>query len=98
MFGQWNILPHAIGAIDGTSHHIVRPEEDQGTYYSGHRSLKVVCISGYSASMKVSIYNKNNVAMLVLLRIIVNDVKLVQAFVTLEALITRKEAKNNPLI
>ena len=22
VFGQWNILPHAIGTIDGTSHHI----------------------------------------------------------------------------
>ena len=38
MFGQWNILPRAIG----TSHHIERPEDDQGTYYSEHHSLHCI--------------------------------------------------------
>ncbi|KAL4232432.1 hypothetical protein ACF0H5_007125 [Mactra antiquata] len=36
--GIWDKLPMAVGAIDGTSHRIYRPEvESQYLYYSGHR-------------------------------------------------------------
>lgn len=36
--GNWPKLPDAVGAIDGTSHHIYRPNvEPQALYYSGHR-------------------------------------------------------------
>ena len=42
MFGQWNLLPHAIGTIDGTFHYIQHLEDEQGTYYSGHHSLHCI--------------------------------------------------------
>ena len=38
MRGIWEDLPDAVAAIDGTSHHIYRPQtEPQALYYSGHR-------------------------------------------------------------
>lgn len=38
MHGVWEKLPDAIGAIDGTSHHIYRPQNElQQLYYSGHK-------------------------------------------------------------
>ena len=38
--GNWPDIPHALGAIDGTSHEIYRPStEPQHLYYSGHRNM-----------------------------------------------------------
>ena len=43
MAGGWTKLPMAVGAIDGTSHRIYRPEiEPQEQYYSGHRCFHCV--------------------------------------------------------
>ncbi len=35
--GIWKRIPNAVGAIDGTSHPIYRPTNNQQDYYSGHR-------------------------------------------------------------
>ena len=36
--GRWPKIPSALGAIDGTSHRILRPRsDDQTSVYSGHR-------------------------------------------------------------
>lgn len=40
--GRWRRLPEAVGAIDGTSHEIYIPQEDQHLYYSGHRSYHCI--------------------------------------------------------
>ena len=39
----WEKIPAAVGAIDGTSHEIYRPsDEDQAIYYSGHRQYHAI--------------------------------------------------------
>ena len=38
MQGQWSNSHVAVGAIDGTSHHIYRPVDHQRQFYSGHRN------------------------------------------------------------
>jgi DDE superfamily endonuclease/Helix-turn-helix of DDE superfamily endonuclease len=35
--GAWRRIPMAVGAIDGTSHEIYRPVQNQEQFYSGHR-------------------------------------------------------------
>jgi hypothetical protein len=40
--GNWNKIPVAVGAIDGTSHEIYRPKEDQEQFYSGYRSFHCI--------------------------------------------------------
>lgn len=43
MRGAWPEVPFAVGALDGTSHQIYRPSnEDQREYYSGHRHRHVM--------------------------------------------------------
>ncbi len=38
--GVWSCIRNAVGAIDGTSHHIYRPSnEDQQHFYSGYRHM-----------------------------------------------------------
>jgi hypothetical protein len=38
--GNWSTAPNAVGAIDGTSHRILRPStEPQHEFYSGHRNM-----------------------------------------------------------
>ena len=34
---NWNKFEMAVGAIDGTSHEIYRPSENQEQFYSGYR-------------------------------------------------------------
>jgi hypothetical protein len=36
MRNVWVTFPDAVGTIDGTSHEIYIPEENQHIYYSGH--------------------------------------------------------------
>lgn len=42
MTGCWPELEEAVGAIDGTSHRIYRPTENQALFYSGHRHIHCV--------------------------------------------------------
>lgn len=42
MRGCWSELEEAVGAIDGTSHRIYRPTENQALFYSGHRDIHCV--------------------------------------------------------
>ena len=50
--GIWTELPMTVGAIDGTSHRIYRPEvEPKEQYYSGHQhftsTLKLLAMGQY---------------------------------------------------
>lgn len=40
--GQWEYIPYAVGAIDGTVVEILRPEENQGDFYSGHHHYHAI--------------------------------------------------------
>jgi len=42
MRGKWPELQDVVGCIDGTSHEIYRPCENQGLYFSGHRRYHCV--------------------------------------------------------
>ena len=43
MRGIWEKIPSAVGAVDGTSHRINRPQnEPQEQYFSGHRHCHVI--------------------------------------------------------
>ena len=39
---NWPSLPGVVGCIDGTSHEILTPEDDNRTYYSGHRRYQCI--------------------------------------------------------